>query len=94
MIVSYADKDTENFAAGKLVKRFSGFQDQAWKRLLILEAATGLNDLSSFNSNRLEALAGDRQGQHSIRINLQWRICFEWPTGAQGASNVEIVDYH
>lgn len=67
---------------------------QAWKRLEILSAATGLDDLRALPSNRLEALHSDRSGQYSIRINKQWRICFEWPQGAKGPSNVEIVDYH
>ena len=53
-----------------------------------------LEDLRGFTSNRLEALKGDRAGQYSIRINMQWRICFEWPQDATGPSNVEIVDYH
>jgi proteic killer suppression protein len=62
--------------------------------LAILEAATTLADLRALPSNRLEVLRGDRAGQWSIRINLQWRICFDWPEGASGPSNVEIVDYH
>ncbi len=73
---------------------FSGFERQGWKRLEILDAATGLDDLRALPSNRLEALHGDREGQVSIRINLQWRICFEWPEGAKGPTNVEIVDDH
>ncbi len=60
----------------------------------IMEAATGLRDLGQLRSNRLEALAGNRKGQYSIRINQQWRICFEWPQGADGPEKVEIVDYH
>ena len=67
---------------------------QGWKRLEILDAATRLADLRALPSNRLEALHGDRGGQLSIRINRQWRLCFEWPAGAAGPSNVEIVDYH
>jgi toxin HigB-1 len=59
-----------------------------------LEAATVLKDLAVLPGNRFEALAGDRKGQYSIRINDRWRICFEWPGGAPGPSNVEIVDYH
>jgi len=59
-----------------------------------LEVATTLDDLGQFPGNRLEALKGNRQGQYSIRINNQWRICFEWPIGADGPENVEIVDYH
>jgi proteic killer suppression protein len=53
-----------------------------------------LKDLAALNSNRLDALKGSRKGQYSIRINEQWRICFEWPNDASGPSNVEIVDYH
>lgn len=94
MITNYLDRDTEDFASAKRIKKFSGFQDQAWKRLRILEAATSLEDLGRLPSNRLEALSGDRQGQYSIRINLQWRICFEWPLEAKGPSRVEIADYH
>ncbi len=94
MILSFRDKRTARFATGKRVAAFSGVGRQAYKRLEILSAATGLNDLRSLPGNRLEALSGDRVGQHSIRINDQWRICFEWPQGATGPSNVEIVDYH
>jgi toxin HigB-1 len=70
------------------------FAAQAWKRFDILDAATSISDLRQLPSNRLEALNGDRAGQFSIRINLQWRICFEWPEGSPGPGNVEIVDYH
>lgn len=94
MIISYADKATEAFANGKKQKAFSGFEQQAWKRLEILEAATSLHDLQMLPSNRLEALRGDRRGYYSIRINQQWRICFRWPEGQTGASDVMIVDYH
>jgi proteic killer suppression protein len=94
MILSYRNKRTEVFAKGDRVREFSGFDRQGWKRLEILDAAASLEDLRALPSNRLEALRADRQGQFSIRINLQWRICFEWPEGATGPSNVEIVDYH
>jgi proteic killer suppression protein len=94
MILSYRDKRTEQFAGGAPVRAFQGFERQGWKRLEILDAATSLNDLTALPSNRLEALKGDRSGQYSIRINQQWRLCFEWPSGASGPSNVEIVDYH
>ena len=94
MILSYRDKRTEQFAGGSTVRAFQGFERQGWKRLEILEAATSLNDLRALPSNRLEALKGDRSGQYSIRINQQWRLCFEWPSNASGPSNVEIVDYH
>lgn len=94
MIRSYRDKKTERFANGERVPRFEPFRRQAEKRLRILEAAVNLVDLRQLPSNRLEALKGDRQGQYSIRINNQWRICFEWPGNADGPENVEIVDYH
>lgn len=94
MILSYRDKRTRQFADGAFVRAFQGFDRQAWKRLDILDAATSLADLRGLPSNRLEALRGDRAGQYSIRINQQWRICFEWQAEAPGPSNVEIVDYH
>ncbi len=94
MIVSYRDAKTRRFADGERVKEFSGFARQAEIRLDRLDAATGLKDLAAITGNRLEALKGNRQGQHSIRINDQWRICFEWPESSAGPINVEIVDYH
>jgi toxin HigB-1 len=94
MILGYRDKRTEVFSRGQFVREFQGFDRQAYKRLEILDAATGLEDLRALPSNRLEALKGDRAGQYSIRVNMQWRICFEWPQDATGPSNVEIVDYH
>ena len=94
MIVSYRDARTENFAAGKRVKAFSGIERATRLKLDRLESATGLNDLAALPGNRFEALVGDRKGQYSIRINDQWRICFEWPEGSSGPVNVEIVDYH
>ncbi len=94
MILSYRDKRTEAFANGGFVREFSGFTAQGYKRLEILEAATGIEDLRNLPSNRFEALRGDRAGQHSIRINQQWRMCFRWERGASGPAGVEIVDYH
>ncbi len=94
MILSYRDKKTESFARGEFVKAFQGFEDQAAKRLAILNAAPSLDTLRALPSNRLEALRGDRAGQFSIRVNQQWRICFDWPEGQSGPDNVEIVDYH
>lgn len=94
MILSYRDKRTKQFADGTFVRAFQGFERQGWKRLEILGAATSLADLAGLQSNRFEALKGDRTGQFSIRINQQWRICFEWPPDTPGPSNVEIVDYH
>ena len=94
MIVSYRDKCTRDFASGKRVKAFSGIEHSARLKLDRLEAAVELRDLGALPGNHLEALKGDRKGQYSIRINDQWRICFEWPGDAPGPSNVEIVDYH
>jgi proteic killer suppression protein len=94
MILSYRDKRTARFAAGEMVKAFSGFEGHATRRLQVLEAATSLEDLRGLPSNRLEALKGDRKGQFSIRINEQWRLCLEWPPGSPGPLKVEIVDYH
>jgi proteic killer suppression protein len=93
MIVSFKDKRTRQFAEGKWVKAFTGFERKAEMKLDQLEAAMSRLDLD-VPGNRLEALKGDRQGQYSIRINDQWRICFEWPKGAPGPVNVEIIDYH
>lgn len=94
MIQNYRDKRSRGFASGARVKEFESFRRQAEKRLDILDAATSLADLRALPSNSLEAMRGDRQGQYSIRINMQWRICFEWPEGQSGPTNVEIVDYH
>lgn len=84
----------ERFANGEKVQQFEPFRRQAEKRLRLLEAAVTIGDLRQLPGNRLEALKGDRKGQYSVRINDQWRICFEWPDGTDGPENVEIVDYH
>ena len=94
MILGYRDRKTRAFAEGKSVRAFRGFESQAARRLAILNAAPSLNTLRALPGNRLEALRGDRVGQYSIRINRQWRLCFEWPDGRMGPDNVEIVDYH
>ena len=94
MILTCRDKRTRDFAAGKTVKAFSGFERTARLKMDRMEAATSIKDLSALPGNRFEALKGDRKGQFSIRINDQWRICFEWPEGAKGPSDLEIVDYH
>jgi toxin HigB-1 len=94
MIISYRDKRTSAFAAGARVKAFFAIQRPARMKLDRLEAATSLADLAALPGNRFESLAGDRKGQYSIRINDQWRICFQWPDKAAGPLNVEIVDYH
>jgi proteic killer suppression protein len=94
MIRSYRGRDTERLASGESVRQWEPFRRQAEKRLRILDAATSLGDLATLNSNRLEALKGNRKGQYSIRINDQWRICFKWAKDEPGPSSVEIVDYH
>lgn len=92
MICSFSCRHTEKLYLGGRVLRFQAFAQQAEKRLQILESATCLEDLKNLPSNRFEALSGDRNGQQSIRINQQWRLCFEWRE--DGAHHVEIVDYH
>ena len=94
MILGHRDRKTERFASGRSVRDFQSFEDQATKRLAILNAAPSLETLRTLPSNRMEALGGDRRGQYSIRINRQWRICFDWQEGQSGPSRVEIVDYH
>jgi proteic killer suppression protein len=94
MIVSYRDKRTRDFAAGKREKAFSGIERAPRVKLDRLDAAVVLKDLAVLPGNHFEALRGDRKGQYSIRINDQWRVCFEWPEDTPGPSNVEIVDYH
>lgn len=92
MIRSFADNKTESLWRGKRVRAFDGFRVQVERKLAVLDAATCLEDLGGLPGNRLEALKGDRKGQHSIRVNDQWRLCFRW----QGvdACDAEIVDYH
>jgi len=92
MIVSFRDRETQRFFNGEVVARFRVFTDQAARRLQVLDDATSVHDLAALRSNRFEALKGDRKGQFSIRINLQWRICFKFHDGE--AHDVEIVDYH
>ena len=93
MIRTVRDKRIEAIALGKAPKGFPpDLLPAARRKLKWLDAATALRDLASPPGNRLEALSGNRQGQHSIRINDQWRICFRWSEG--GADDVEIVDYH
>jgi toxin HigB-1 len=94
VVVSYRDKRTRDFATGKRVKAFSSIERSARLKLDRLEAATSLQDLAALPGNRFEALKGERKGQYSIRINDQWRVCFEWPEKSPGPTNVEIVDYH
>ncbi len=91
MIKSFKCKLTEKLYNRLTVKKFSGIERQAVKKLDRLEAAIDLRDLAVLPGNRFESLKGDRLGQYSIRINDQWRICFKWN---DGATDIEIVDYH
>ncbi len=93
MIVDYRDKRTRDFAIGKRVKAFSGIEKAARLKLDRLEAAVSLKDIAALPGNRFEILKWNRRGQYSIRINDQWRVCFEWPEKSPGPTNVEIVDY-
>ena len=92
MIKSFKNKDTENLFDGVRVKKFQAFEQQARRRLKILDAAISLESLFLIPSNKAHALRGDRANQHAIWINNQWRLCFEWNEGH--AENVKIVDYH
>ena len=93
MIQSFADSETEKIWSGSSSRKLpTDIQAVALRKLRLLNQARVLEDLRVPPGNRLEALAGDRKGQHSIRINDQWRICFVWEKG--GPANVEIVDYH
>lgn len=92
MILSFADKDTERFASGIRVPRFRAFERVAYRKLRQLDIAGAINDLRIPPGNHLESLSGTRFGQHSIRINGQYRICFRWTDA--GPRDVEIVDYH
>ncbi len=90
----YKDKRTAEFVGGERVKEFQSFERQASKRLEVLEAAIRKEDLMLLSSNRFESLGGDRKGQYSIRINDQWRICFNWTEDSLKPFNIEITDYH
>jgi len=92
MIQGFRDSDAEAIFNEQGSRRLGACQQVAFRRLLMLNAAEALCDLRIPPGNRLEALKGDRRGQHSIRINRRWRICFVWT--ATGPADVEIVDYH
>ncbi|MEA3274928.1 MAG: type II toxin-antitoxin system RelE/ParE family toxin [Pseudomonadota bacterium] len=92
MILSFRCADTEALASGQRVRRFHNIETVARRKLRQLQIARRLADLRVPPGNRLEALKGDRAGQHSIRVNDQFRVCFRWTTA--GAEDVEIVDYH
>ena len=92
MIRTFRDKSTEALFLDEAVPRFRNFERSARRKLLYLHQARNLHDLKVPPGNMLEALKGNRKGQHSIRVNDQWRICFTWLEG--DAYDVEIVDYH
>lgn len=92
MIKSFADKDTQKLFERHSSKRFKNIERVALRKLVMLHAAKILDDLRIPPGNKLEALKNDRIGQHSIRVNQQWRICFNWNDGE--VQNVEICDYH
>ncbi len=92
MIRSFKDSETEALLAGRFTRRLQQVARVAQRKLQQLHAARELRDLAAFPGNRLEALAGDRRGQHSIRVNDQYRICFVWKDG--DAEAVQVVDYH
>jgi proteic killer suppression protein len=93
MIRTFRDKATEQLFQRQVSRRFpANLQQAMWRKLAILNAAERLDDLRVPPGNRLEKLSGDRTGQHSLRVNNHWRICFEWREG--DAYKVEITDYH
>jgi proteic killer suppression protein len=93
MIKTFRDKETESIFARQVSRKFPAtLLKVAWRKLAILDAAGSLHDLRVPPGNRLEKLSGERAGQYSIRINDQWRICFQWRAG--NAHEVEITDYH
>ena len=91
-ILSFRCADTQAIYEGKSPRRFRNIENVAQRKLQMLDDAVELRDLKSPPGNRLESLAGDRTGQHSIRVNDQWRVCFVWT--AAGPQDIEIVDYH
>lgn len=97
MIQSFANKDIENFFFDEKTPRGAGWSNVrkvVRRKLTALDVAYGLSDLKAPPGNQLEALKDDLLGYHSIRVNDQWRVIFKWPAGAQGPSEVDVVDYH
>ncbi len=92
MIQSFHDRDTDRLFHGERVLAYHGFAERAYDKLVELNKARSLQELYIRRGNRLESLSGNREGQHSIRINRQWRVCFRWYNG--DAYDVEIADYH
>lgn len=93
MIVNFGDRKTRAFFQGKRIPAFRSIEKQAARKLQELNAIASGRALSTPGS-RLKTLKGKRKGQRSIRVNKQWRICFEWPRGKRGPTNVAILDYH
>jgi len=95
VIKTFKDAESEKIYQRERSRKLpSDIQQVALRKLRMINNAININDLRIPPANRLEKLSGDRAGQHSIRINDQWRICFEWPDGSPGPEQVEIVDYH
>lgn len=92
MIRSFRDQDTQRFYGGERIARFETVKKVAWRKFDMLNAAANLDDLRSPPGNRLEALAGDRAGQYSIRVNDQWRLCFVWTD--EGPAEVELSKHY
>jgi toxin HigB-1 len=92
VILSFRCKQTKKLFEGKAVPRFANFRSSAERKLQLLDSAATLDFLRSPPGNHLEALSGERQGEHSIRVNAQFRICFVWTVN--GPQDVEIIDYH
>ena len=92
MIISFADQDTADLFAGQRPKRFANISVVAERKLQQIDSAAALDAMRVPPGNRLEAVVGNRRGQHSIRVNDQWRVCFVWKM--DGVHDVEIVDYH
>jgi len=90
----YRDRRLERFAEGEFIKAFSSFERTLDRRLRAIDDATTLQDIRSVKGHRLEALSGDRLGQYSIRVNDQFRLCFEWPDNQTGAIEIEVTEYH
>ena len=94
MIRSYKDRRVKGLYEGENICAWAAIQRQAERRLRVLDVADRLETLMLLPGNRPEALRGKREGQYSIRINNQWRICFRWPADSDGPEDVEVVDYH
>jgi proteic killer suppression protein len=94
VIVSYRNRQTEEFSAGHRIRAYENIERSGLMKLNKMKAFETVDDLARIPGNRLERLKGNREGQFSIRINDQWRICFRWDDVAKGFADVEIVDYH